>query len=102
MRYLFAVFVPPLAILSCGKSIAFIVNLIVFALAWAFFFAAVGLMGIPFGVIVAILVAPLGVAFWLLSVFHAMFVVANYADDRRQRELPAGIERPSRLIEPGQ
>jgi hypothetical protein len=97
MRFLFAFFVPPLAILSCGKIISFVFNLIAFVLAWAFFFAAVGLFVIPFGVIAAFLLIPLGAVFWILSVVHAMFAVADYENGRRHRELLVQLRESDRL-----
>jgi hypothetical protein len=94
MRYLIALFFPPLAVLTCGRPISLIFNLFFFALAWGFLFAAVGLFSVPFGVVLAIFVAPLGVAFWVLAVLQALFVVSNYASDLKEREWVAAMERP--------
>ena len=96
MRYLVALFLPPLAILSCGKPISSVFNLIFFALAWAFLFAVVGLFSIPFGFIAGFLIVPLGVAFWILAVVHAHLVVMDYTRERQGRELLETMERSGR------
>jgi uncharacterized membrane protein YqaE (UPF0057 family) len=87
VRYLLAIFLPPAAVLSCGKTVPSIVNLFLFALAWGFFFAAVGVFSIPFGAIAAFVLIPPGVLFWCIAVLHAWVVVGDRALDERLREL---------------
>ncbi len=61
MRYLLALVLPPLAVLSCGKPFQAILN----------FF--------------------LTLCFWIPGVVHALLVVSNYHADRRNRELIEAI-----------
>lgn len=96
MRYLLALFAPPLALLSCGMVFSFVFNLIFFAIAWAFLFAAVGLFSIPLGFVAAFFLLPLAVIFWFISVFHAILAVGNYAEERRDREMLITVERTGR------
>ncbi len=53
MRYLIAVLLPPLAVLSCGKLLQALLNLVL----------------LPF--------------LWIPAVVHALFVVHEYYEDRR-------------------
>lgn len=57
MRYLFAVILPPLAVLLCGKPFQAILNVL------------------------------LTLAFWIPGMIHALFVVSNHNADRRNKEL---------------
>lgn len=71
MMYLCIIFVPPLYFLIRGKVGAFILNLILYGLAWLCVISLIG-----------IIVAPI---FWILSVGHAMWhlrkeLVAEHAD----------------------
>lgn len=62
MRYLIAIFLPPLAVLLCGKPFQAIIN----------FF--------------------LLFAFWIPAVIHALFVVQSHKADRRNQELIAAMQ----------
>ncbi len=57
MRYLLAIVLPPLAVLSCGKPFQATLNLV------------------------------LTLCLWIPGVVHALFVVSNQNADRRNREL---------------
>jgi len=61
MRYLLAIVLPPLAVLSCGKPFQAILNLV------------------------------LTLCLWIPGVVHALFVVSNHNADRRNRELIEAI-----------
>lgn len=61
MRYLFAILLPPLAVLSCGKPFQALINLI------------------------------LTCFFWLPGAIHAMLVVNSYQSDKRFKSLEKTI-----------
>ena len=63
MRYILAILLPPLAVLSCGKPFQAIVNIV------------------------------LTVFFWIPGVVHALLVVHGYHEDRRTERLIDAIER---------
>lgn len=63
MRYLFAVLLPPVAVLMCGKPVQAVLSLVLTLLGW------------------------------LPGVIHAVLVVNNYEADRRNRELIRAMER---------
>ena len=65
MRYLLALLLPPLAVLSCGKPIQTIISI------------------------------PLTILFWVPGVVHALFVVSSYQADQRNRELISAIKGES-------
>ena len=62
MRYVLAILLPPIAVLSCGKPFQAIVNLI------------------------------LTLCLWLPGMIHALFVVHNFHEDRRADRLVRAIE----------
>ncbi len=68
MLYLLAVFIPPLAVLLCGK---------------------------PFQALLSI---PLTLLGWAPGVIHALFVVQNHYADERSRKLIRAVERQRGLI----
>jgi len=53
MRYLFAIILPPVAVLFCGKPLSALLNLL------------------------------LTLLLWIPGVLHALFIVSNYHADRR-------------------
>ena len=57
MRYLLAILLPPIAVLSCGKIVQFILNII------------------------------LTLLFWLPGMIHALLVVNKYYADNRHKEI---------------
>jgi uncharacterized membrane protein YqaE (UPF0057 family) len=57
MRYLFAIILPPLAVLLCGKPIQFLLNII------------------------------LTMFFWIPGVIHALCVVSSHLADKRNEKL---------------
>ena len=62
MRYLLAILLPPIAVLTCGRPFVAILNFI------------------------------LTLLFWLPGAVHALFVVSDYkADQRTQRLIRAGV-----------
>ena len=61
MRYLFAILLPPLAVLSCGKLFQFILSII------------------------------LTLCFWIPGVIHAILVVSSYQADQRTRAVVKAI-----------
>ena len=61
VRYVLAIFLPPLAILLCGK---------------------------PFQALINILLCLL---FWIPGMLHALFVVNSYLADRRMKELARAL-----------
>lgn len=63
MRYLFAVLLPPVAVLMCGKPVQAVLSLVLTLLGW------------------------------LPGVIHAVLVVNNYEADRRNQELIRAMER---------
>ena len=62
MRYIIAIFLPPLAVFLCGKPVQAILNIF------------------------------LCIAFWIPGVVHALFVVHNHMADRRNKELIKAIK----------
>jgi len=68
MRYILAIFLPPVAVLSCGKTVQFLVSI------------------------------PLTLLFWIPGAVHALFVVANYHADRRNERLIGAIAGGSRAV----
>lgn len=61
MKYLFAIFLPPLAVLLCGKPFQFLLNII------------------------------LTLLFWLPGIIHAVAVVGAYNADKRTEKLVRAI-----------
>ena len=75
MIYVFAFFVPPLALLFNGQIFAAIFNAMLFTL-----FLVLGLLF-------------LSPWLWLIAPLHAIVAIALRNEDRRHRELVAAIER---------
>jgi hypothetical protein len=75
MIYVFAFFVPPLALLFNGQIFAAIFNAIFFVL-----FLVLGLLF-------------LSPWLWLIAPLHAIVAIALRNEDRKHRELVAAIER---------
>lgn len=73
MIYVFAFFVPPLALLFNGQIFASIFNAMLFAL-----FLVLGFLS-PW--------------LWLIAPLHAIVAIALRHEDRKHRELVAAIER---------
>ena len=63
MRYLLAILLPPIAVLSCGKPFQAILNLI------------------------------LTLCLWVPGIVHALFVVYNFHEDKRANRVIRAIER---------
>jgi uncharacterized membrane protein YqaE (UPF0057 family) len=63
MRYILAIFLPPLAVLLCGKPIQFLLNIV------------------------------LTICFWIPGVIHALFVVNNHLADKRTDKIVNAIEK---------
>jgi uncharacterized membrane protein YqaE (UPF0057 family) len=63
MRYLLAIFLPPVAVLICGKPIQALLNLV------------------------------LTLLLWVPGAIHACFVVHNYYADKRTQRIVRAIER---------
>lgn len=68
MRYLLAILLPPLAVLSCGKAFGALLNFV------------------------------LCLFFWLPGVIHAFLVVTSFESERRHKELCAVIAKSGRGI----
>ena len=74
MRYLFALLLPPFAVLSCGKIFQFVVSLLIEAVAILFVF----------------LFFPVGIVVHLVAVIHGFVVVhGRHADKRTDRIVEA-------------
>ena len=73
MLYLLAFFVPPLAVLLCGKPFTAIANAVVWLV-------SIGLMLVGIGVVTV----------WI-SVIHAMIVVGSHKADKRAKAQAAAI-----------
>lgn len=74
MRYLAAFLLPPLAVALCGRTVAALVNLFLYLLAWL------------------LLVLGIGFIFYLIAAVHACLVVSQYYADQRAEELKAVIQ----------
>ncbi|MDB5324513.1 MAG: hypothetical protein JWM57_82 [Phycisphaerales bacterium] len=74
MRYVFAIFIPPVGVLMCHRPVHFVINLIVWLLA------------IPL-----VLVMGLGILLWLFCVIHALTVCRVSSMDKRLDRLVAAI-----------
>ena len=68
MRYLLAILLPPIAVLSCGKPFQAIINLI------------------------------LTLCFWIPGAVHALFVVHNFHEDRRADRVIRAIGRGTPVV----
>ena len=68
MRYLLAILLPPIAVLSCGKPFQAIINLV------------------------------LTLCLWIPGMIHALFVVYNYHEDRRADRVIRAIERGTPVV----
>lgn len=75
MRYLLAIFLPPLAVLVCKKPLQFVVNLLIWLVSLPLLF----FMGV-------------GVFIWLLCSVHALIVCSNTTADRRVERLVNAIQ----------
>ena len=64
MRYLLAVLLPPVAVLSCGKPVQAVLNLV------------------------------LTLLFWIPGAVHALFVVHGYHEDRRADRILEAVKAP--------
>lgn len=62
MRFLLAILFPPLAVLSCGKVVSAVLNVV------------------------------LTLCLWIPGVVHALFVVSNFNADRRHAELVRALK----------
>lgn len=62
MRYFLAIILPPIAVLSCGKPVQFLLNLLLCLLGW-----------IP-------------------GIIHALFVVSSHKSDKRNDKLIKAIK----------
>jgi uncharacterized membrane protein YqaE (UPF0057 family) len=83
MRYLFAIFLPPLALLLCKKPIQAVLNLILWLVSIPLLFF--------FGI---------GVFVWLACSVHALIVCASCSADRRLDRVVAAIESRPKLSVP--
>lgn len=63
MRYLLAIILPPIAVLSCGRVFSALLNL------------------------------PLTLCFWVPGMIHALCVVADYNANKRHQQLVAAVRR---------
>jgi uncharacterized membrane protein YqaE (UPF0057 family) len=78
MRYLFAFFIPPLAVLLCKRPGQFVVNLIIWLISIpVIFFFGLGLIG------------------WLICSVHALAVCKASSIDKRINRVVAAIEARS-------
>lgn len=72
MLYLIALFIPPLAILFCGKPFQALTNLVILVASLILSVVGIGLLGLP------------------VCLLHGLFVVHNYyADERNNRVVRA-------------
>jgi hypothetical protein len=85
MRYLLALILPPVAILSCGKPVSFLLNGIVYAFAWAFLVTGMFLPVVPFFGLGTLVPLPLAAVLWVLSALHGVLVVTAHVNEQRQR-----------------
>lgn len=74
MRYLLAIFVPPLAVILCGKLGQAVFNGILWIIALVTL-----LVGVGFG-------------FWVVCSIHAILVVNNYLADKRNDKVIEAIK----------
>lgn len=70
MRYIAAFLLPPFAVAICWRTMASLVNLFVYILAW-----------------LLVLVFGLGFIFYMIAAIHACLVVSQFYADRRAEEL---------------
>ena len=75
MRYLFAIFIPPLAIALCGRWVHFVINLVFFVLA-----------------ILMIPILGIGIVMWLICSIHAVAVCRISSVDKRVDRLVQAIQ----------
>jgi len=62
MKYLFAILLPPIAVIMCGKPVQFLINI------------------------------PLTICYWFPGMLHALFVVSNHNADKRNKELIKAVK----------
>ena len=74
MRYLLAIFVPPLAVILCGKLGQAVFNGILWTIALVTL-----LVGVGFGI-------------WVVCSIHAILVVNNYLADKRNEKVIEAIK----------
>jgi hypothetical protein len=74
MRYLFAIFIPPLAVLMCGR----IFMAMIFAVLWVISIAGLFLFG-------------LGALLWIALAIAAVMMVNGHDADKRQKQLIAAV-----------
>lgn len=70
MRYLLAIFLPPVAVLLCGKPLTALLNII------------------------------LTLLLWIPGVIHAMLVVNSYYADERNKQLIKAMEKQAKQAPP--
>jgi len=86
MRYVLAIVLPPFAILSCGKPVQFVLNLI-------FWLASLALL--LCGIVMIVLLPILGgLAFvgWLFCTIHAIVVCTSRSRDKQMDRLVNAIQ----------
>ena len=83
MRYFFAFFIPPLAVLLCKRPGHFVVNLVVWVISIpAIFFLGLGLIG------------------WLICIVHALSVCKVSSVDKRINRMVEAISARSQSSTP--
>ena len=75
MRYLLAIFVPPLAVLLCGKFFQAVVNLVIWVAGCAM-----------------IVVAGIGLFIVPIAMLHAILVVNSHLADKRNAALVGAVK----------
>ena len=76
MRYFLAILVPPLAVLLCGRVVAFLLNV-------ALLILVLGLL----------LFTDLGLWTYSFVILHALLVVQSHIADKRARRLAGAIKK---------
>jgi hypothetical protein len=95
MRYLLALILPPVAILSCGKPVSFLLNGIVYAFAWVFLVSGMFLAVVPFFGLGTLVPLPLAGLLWVLSALHGVLVVTAHVNEQRLRASGGRLRAPS-------
>ncbi|EAQ32602.1 MULTISPECIES: YqaE/Pmp3 family membrane protein [Idiomarina] len=75
MRYILAVLIPPLAVLTTGRIFQFLFNVILTALGIVLFVFSFGALGLVY----------------ILAIIHAILVVRSYNQDKRDERLVRAV-----------
>jgi len=99
MKYLFAVFLPPVAVFGCGKMIPGILNSILMVISGSCLVTGLASSLAPLLEVTASLLLPTAVVFWVVSCTHAVTVVYRQSEAARLKEEQLQFKQQLKLMQ---